>query len=174
MSDIARPAQPASTPAKKAAAKKAAAKKAPVKKAAAKKAPVKKAAAKKVPAKKALAKKAAAKKAAAKKAPAKKAPAKKAPAKKAAAKKAPPAKSAPRRPAATSAGRPGVSSVPELEPTPADPLELLGLTAGYTRSQLRAAWRAFAVTHHPDRGGQASLFVRGERAYAVLLAQLDR
>jgi valyl-tRNA synthetase len=74
---------PATSPAKKAPAKKVAAKKAPAKKAAAKKAPAKKVAAKKAPAKKAPAKKAPAKKAPAKKVAAKKAPAKKAAAKKA-------------------------------------------------------------------------------------------
>ncbi|BEP12371.1 hypothetical protein acdb102_06820 [Acidothermaceae bacterium B102] len=84
----------------------------------------------------------------AKKVPTKKAaPAKKVPAKKVPAKKAVPARLA--LPAAT-------------------PQAVLGLPPTYTQAELQRAWRRFAATHHPDRGGDQATFVRGQRAYEQL------
>lgn len=123
------------------------------------------------PAKK-IAKKASAKKAAAKKAAAKKAPAKKA-AKKAAkkvAKKA--AKKSPAKKAtktSATAAKPAMAARPALSAPPTDPLVILGLKAPFTATQLRHAWRRYAARHHPDRGGDASTFVRGRAAFEALL-----
>lgn len=173
------------TPAK--ATKKTAAKKTPAKKAAGKKA-----AAKKMFGTKPSAGKAAANKAAPK-APAKKAASKKA-VKKTAAKKIPPHKADAHRPHkkarkshaaterdATTAGaaqrRPGTTTrpamgVPQLPAPPLDPLSVLGLTEPLDPTALRRAWRSFAARHHPDRGGYAVTFARGQHAYDVLKHRL--
>jgi hypothetical protein len=119
------------------------------------------------PARKAPGKKAPAKKAA-KKAPAKKAGAKKA-AKKAGPKKAAPGTHGPDTPRT---GRPSMG-VPELPAPPTDPLTVLGLTAPFTVTQLRRAWRSYASRHHPDQGGDAATFARGRSAYEALSARLD-
>jgi hypothetical protein len=133
---------------------------------------------KKAPAKKAV-KQVAGKKAAAKKAPGKKVPGKKVPGKKAAAKKAA-AKKAPGKKAAgakapggkRSNGPPPTMGLPELCSPSTDPRDLLGLGDGYTRADLRRAWRRFAARHHPDCGGDAAIFARGQWAYEHLSARL--
>ncbi|WP_292974917.1 J domain-containing protein [Mycobacterium sp.] len=147
-------------PAKKAAAKKAPAKKAPAKKAAAKKAPAKKVAAKKAPVKKAAPKKAAAKQAAPKKAAAKKVP-----------HKHKVGGSASSRNAGASTG--GSGSVKALPAPPDDPRLVLGLTEPYSRAELRRRWRAYASRHHPDQGGDAVTFARGNAAYETLLREFS-
>jgi hypothetical protein len=152
-----------SSPAKKAPAMKAAAEKAPAKKAVAKKAPAKKAAAKKAPAKKAVAKKA---------------PAKKAPPKRPIDKKAPGAEVASKDCSAKRHARPtnrfkgsdvpASHSVKALPAPPDDPHLILGLTEPYTQTELRRSWRAYATRHHPDQGGDAFTFARGQAAYENL------
>jgi hypothetical protein len=123
---------------------------------------------KKAPAKKAVkqvaGKKAAAKKAPGKKDPGKKAAAKKAPGKKAAGAEAPGGK--------RSNGPPPTMGLPELCSPSTDPRDLLGLGDGYTRADLRRAWRRFAARHHPDCGGDAAIFARGQWAYEHLSARL--
>ena len=46
---------------------------------------------------------------------------------------------------------------------------LLGVTPGAGPDEARAAWRRFARTTHPDRGGDASEFRRGREALDLLL-----
>ncbi|WP_163731283.1 hypothetical protein [Mycolicibacterium madagascariense] len=57
---------------------------------------------------------------------------------------------------------------PALPAPASDPLAVLGLTAPYTTTQLRRAWRSFAARHHPDQGGDAVTFDRGRRAFEAL------
>lgn len=137
-------------PAKKAAAKKAAPRKAPAKKAAAKKAPAKKTAAKKVPAKKAPAKKTAAKKAAPKKA----------------------SRSSARTGGSSTKTASSAQAMRALPAPPEDPRLILGLGTAFTKTDLRRRWRAYAAVHHPDGGGDAATFARGQQAYETLLGQL--
>lgn len=165
----------------------------PAKKTAAKKAAAKKAAAKKVPSAKFLAGKAAAKKAG-KKIPAKKVAAKKATAKKSPTKRASPhndtnrphkkAKKAHTPKAATTRAdarqdHPGTTTqgptmrMPRLPAAPVDPLTVLGLTEPLQVADLRRAWRGFAARHHPDRGGDAVTFARGQHAYDELQRRLS-
>eukprot|EP00178_Gracilaria_changii_P016677 TRINITY_DN479_c2_g1_i1.p1 TRINITY_DN479_c2_g1~~TRINITY_DN479_c2_g1_i1.p1 ORF type:complete len:134 (-),score=17.73 TRINITY_DN479_c2_g1_i1:1984-2385(-) len=47
----------------------------------------------------------------------------------------------------------------------------LGITAPITRAQLAAAYRAAALKHHPDRGGNASEFAAIHESYRVLCRQ---
>ena len=131
-------------------------------------------AAKKAPAKKAPAKKTAPKKAA------KKAPAKKAAAKKAPGKKVPPRKADAKRPNKKAHGTKGRTTtpgpamgVPQLPAPQADPLAVLRLTEPLRLAELRRAWRGFAARHHPDRGGDATTFARGQSAYEELQQRLD-
>jgi hypothetical protein len=168
MSELARRSTTPAKAAKKGPAKKVAAKKVPGAKAAHGKAAAKKAA-KKVPAKKAAAKKAPAKKAAVKKAPAKKAPPHKAgrhhPHKKASKASGGKATESERR---SAAGAGPSMGLPQLPATAADPMAVLGLHEPLRLAELRRAWRAFAARHHPDRGGDAVTFARGQHAYDVL------
>jgi cobalamin biosynthesis Mg chelatase CobN len=154
VTELARPAgaSPAAPGPKKAAAKKAAATKDGAKKAPAKKSPAKKSPAKKSPAKKAPAKKHAAKKAAAKKA---------------GAKAARPSPGPDRRDEAASQSRSEIRR-PALAAPPTDPMLVLGVQPGWTLVQLRHAWRDYAGSHHPDRGGDPATFARGKRAYDAL------
>ena len=168
MGELARRSTTPAKAAKKAPAKKVAAKKAPGAKAAPGKAAAKKAA-KKAPAKKAAAKKAPTKKAAAKKAPTRKAPPHKAgghhPHKKASKASGAKATKSTRR----SAAGPGPSmGLPQLPAPAADPMAVLGLSEPLRLAELRRAWRTFAARHHPDRGGDAVTFARGQHAYDVL------
>lgn len=53
---------------------------------------------------------------------------------------------------------------------------MLGVAPGSDLAAVKAAWYRFAHTHHPDRGGDASHFMRGSEAYTVLMrsSALDR
>jgi hypothetical protein len=46
----------------------------------------------------------------------------------------------------------------------------LGLQPGVTSKALKTRWRELAMTHHPDHGGEAQIFVRMEAAYRRLSA----
>lgn len=46
---------------------------------------------------------------------------------------------------------------------------MLGVMPGADVAEVKAAWHAFAHRHHPDRGGDPQLFVRGADAYEVLM-----
>jgi curved DNA-binding protein CbpA len=50
---------------------------------------------------------------------------------------------------------------------------VLGLTEPLHSAELRRAWRGFAARHHPDRGGDAVTFSRGQHAYDELQQRLS-
>ena len=52
----------------------------------------------------------------------------------------------------------------------ADARDVLGLPAGASHAEVKAAWQRFAAEHHPDRGGDAETFKRGRAAYEALRA----
>jgi curved DNA-binding protein CbpA len=52
--------------------------------------------------------------------------------------------------------------------------DLLGVTQGATRAHVIAAFRRFALTHHPDRGGDPDQFRAGLEAYRRLLGETGR
>jgi curved DNA-binding protein CbpA len=60
-----------------------------------------------------------------------------------------------------------------LPAPPKDPLAVLGLTEPLHSAELRRAWRGFAARHHPDRGGDAVTFSRGQHAYDELQQRLS-
>jgi len=45
------------------------------------------------------------------------------------------------------------------------PSEILGIPPGASRAEARRAFQRYALRHHPDRGGDASRFQEGRRAY---------
>lgn len=45
------------------------------------------------------------------------------------------------------------------------PLQILGLDEDATVEEIRTAWKTFAWSNHPDRGGDAQEFTRVNRAY---------
>ena len=49
------------------------------------------------------------------------------------------------------------------------PLKILGLDLGATIDQIKSAYRALAKQHHPDKGGEPSVFRRIVAAYKVLM-----
>lgn len=63
--------------------------------------------------------------------------------------------------------------LPQLPPTPKDPLAVLGLKERLHSAELRRAWRGFEARHHPDRGGDAVTFARGQNAYDELQRRLS-
>lgn len=63
--------------------------------------------------------------------------------------------------------------LPQLPPPPKDPLAVLGLNEPLHLAELRRAWRDFAARHHPDRGGDAATFARGQNAYDELQRRLS-
>jgi curved DNA-binding protein CbpA len=62
--------------------------------------------------------------------------------------------------------------LPQLPAPPKDPLAVLGLKEPLQPAELRRAWRGFAARHHPDRGGDAATFARGQSAYDELHRRL--
>jgi len=58
---------------------------------------------------------------------------------------------------------------PPLEAASIDPFELLGLPIDCDESQIRKAYRKAALTHHPDKGGNATLFHNLTVAQDILL-----
>jgi curved DNA-binding protein CbpA len=48
------------------------------------------------------------------------------------------------------------------------PHEVLGVPAGASRDEVAAAFRRYALRHHPDRGGDAATFQAGLDAYRRL------
>lgn len=55
------------------------------------------------------------------------------------------------------------------EPDPGPDLAILGLKPGATPQEIKSAFRSFRQRHHPDKGGDHDLFLRGEEAYANLI-----
>jgi len=51
--------------------------------------------------------------------------------------------------------------------------EQLGLDAGASRRVVERAWRRYALRHHPDRGGDAESFVRGQQAYDRIIDEFE-
>ncbi|MBA3349281.1 MAG: hypothetical protein H0T12_01885 [Actinobacteria bacterium] len=51
---------------------------------------------------------------------------------------------------------------------------LLGVRPGVNHEELKDAWRRFALTHHPDRGGQPDFFRAGAEEYRRLSGQRSR
>ncbi len=52
--------------------------------------------------------------------------------------------------------------------------DLLGVTPDATRAHVTAAFRRFALTNHPDRGGDPDRFRAGLEAYRRLLREAGR
>jgi len=50
-------------------------------------------------------------------------------------------------------------------PRSVDPHALLGVAPGAPLEEVKAAFRRKALEHHPDRGGQAAVFIAVKRAY---------
>jgi DnaJ domain len=55
-----------------------------------------------------------------------------------------------------------------------DPYQILGLSRGSTREEIKEAFRAHAWGAHPDRGGDELAFVRLCTAYKQILGELDQ
>jgi len=47
-------------------------------------------------------------------------------------------------------------------------LEMLELASGASRQQIIESYRRLAATHHPDKGGEADMFIRIRQAYETL------
>jgi curved DNA-binding protein CbpA len=50
----------------------------------------------------------------------------------------------------------------------ADARVTLGVSAGASQAEIKAAWQRYAQKHHPDRGGDNAAFQRGRAAYEAL------
>ncbi len=55
-----------------------------------------------------------------------------------------------------------------------DPYRILGVSRGCTRKELKDAFRARALSAHPDRGGEPAEFIRLHAAYDQIRAELSR
>lgn len=55
----------------------------------------------------------------------------------------------------------------------AKPHEVLGVAPDASLSEVRAAWRALAMKHHPDRGGEIETFRQIQAAYDALRTKLE-
>lgn len=53
--------------------------------------------------------------------------------------------------------------------TSTDPYVLLGLTSTATVEEVKRAFRARALAHHPDQGGSADEFMATKRAYDAII-----
>jgi hypothetical protein len=53
------------------------------------------------------------------------------------------------------------------------PYEVLGLAPGASTAQVKAAFRARAIEHHPDQGGDAERFMRVKRAYDAIMRRRE-
>ena len=49
-----------------------------------------------------------------------------------------------------------------------DPWKVLGLEPGASLAEARVAWRAMALRHHPDRGGEPAAFIAAKEAWRQL------
>ncbi len=54
------------------------------------------------------------------------------------------------------------------------PRSALDVRPGATQNELRDAWRRFAMSHHPDRGGHPDFFIAGEEEYRRLSGERSR
>lgn len=54
-----------------------------------------------------------------------------------------------------------------------DPWQALGLAPGAGPAEARAAWRAAARRHHPDRGGDPARFITVQRAWLEVQDELE-
>lgn len=63
---------------------------------------------------------------------------------------------------------------PDRASEPIDPHVLLGVTTNATLAELKLAFRAKALEHHPDRGGDAEAFMAIKRAYDTLARRRQR
>ena len=81
--------------------------------------------------------------------------------------------------------RAGSAPFPTRAPTPAsasgaervrpiDPYELLGVQATATIEDVKAAFRAKALEHHPDHGGEPLAFMQMKRAYDAIVKRRAR
>ena len=52
-----------------------------------------------------------------------------------------------------------------------NPYQILGVTPGASRDEVRRAWRRRALETHPDHGGDDASFSLVHRAYALLWAR---
>ncbi len=58
--------------------------------------------------------------------------------------------------------------------TPDDPFAILGLRIGAPMADVKRAFRALALVHHPDKGGATAHFVRLKRAYEAIVANAEK
>jgi hypothetical protein len=65
-------------------------------------------------------------------------------------------------------------STAALAAAPVDPHAVLGVRPGAALAELRAAFRARVLDHHPDRGGDPDAFIALKRAYDTLVARRRR
>jgi hypothetical protein len=63
---------------------------------------------------------------------------------------------------------------PSSSPRPVDPHTVLGVPTGASLAVLKAAFRALAQVHHPDRRGGAEAFIALKRAYDTLALRRAR
>ncbi len=49
-----------------------------------------------------------------------------------------------------------------------NPYVILGLKQGAKQSEVKSAWRQYALKHHPDHGGNEETFKKGLAAYSFL------
>lgn len=52
---------------------------------------------------------------------------------------------------------------------PSECMRVFGLNPGFTQAELKKAWRAAALKHHPDQGGSHEAFIRMKQAYEFLV-----
>ena len=57
---------------------------------------------------------------------------------------------------------------------PIDPYVLLGVTSAASLEEVKAAFRAQALLHHPDRGGDPAAFMQRKRAYDSIVKRRER
>jgi DnaJ domain len=58
---------------------------------------------------------------------------------------------------------------PRAPKPPTEPYAVLGLTRDATLDDVKRAFRAAALTHHPDHGGSSEAFVATKRAYDAIV-----
>lgn len=52
-----------------------------------------------------------------------------------------------------------------------NPYTVLGLAQGADKDSVKAAWRQYAMKHHPDKGGDEEVFKKGLAAYSLLMGK---
>jgi DnaJ-class molecular chaperone len=53
-----------------------------------------------------------------------------------------------------------------------DPYQILGIKKGAGADEIRSAYKRMARTHHPDKGGDSTSFIKISVAYRQLMCEL--